>query len=219
MSCALKLTVSAILLCIFPLLLHGQNTQQDIDVAVTKCGVSSGDMAIIPKLESATQKQLTAWIAAHDCKNLKAFVDSRSYYRLVNAGAKLPPPPADLSLDYLMWPELKRLATISLSLNGPAQFVNELKPADIDFLVKQCAIDRADVDVIAKLDVDAQSRIFSWISGQDCKHLVPFKASRQYYRSLTPGQKIPMPPAGWDGSFLTEVEFARYADILAKAPW
>ncbi len=219
MNWALKLTVSALLFGIFPLLLHGQNTQQDIDVAVTKCGVSSGDIAVIPKLESATQKQLTAWIAAHDCKNLKAFVDSRSYYRSVNAGAKLPPPPADLSLDYLAWPELKRLASISLSLNAPPQFTNELKPADIDFLVRECGIDRADVDIIPELSVDTQSSISSLISAKDCKGFLPFKNSRQYYRSLIPGKAVQLTPVGWSVSYMTDSEFQRYLEILNKAPW
>jgi hypothetical protein len=219
MNCALKMTLSAVLFCIFPLLLQGQNTQQDIDVAVTKCGVSSGDIAIIPKLESATQKQLTAWIAAHDCKNLKAFADSRSYYRLVKTGAKLPPAPADLSLDYLTWPELKRLASISMSLNGPPQFVNELKPVDIDFLVKECSIDRADVDIISELSVHAQSSISSLISAKDCTGFLPFKNSREYYRSLIPGKAIQLTPVGWSVSYMTDSEYKRYLEILDKAPW
>jgi hypothetical protein len=127
------------------------------------------------------QKRITAWIAAHDCDHLRAFADSRKYYGLVKAGSKLPKTPDDWNLDYLTWPELKRLAGIIMSLEGASQLAHELTPADIQFLTGQCAIYRGDVDVIAQLDVDMQSRISSWIGANDCNQLRPFKDSREYY--------------------------------------
>jgi hypothetical protein len=94
----------------------------------------------------------------------------------------------------------------------------ELTAEEIDFLTKQCLIDRADVDMIKQLSNNAQANILKWTVAKDCKKLTPFKASREYYRMLKPGSRLPLPPAGWDFDWLTDDEYLRFVDILQKAP-
>jgi hypothetical protein len=94
----------------------------------------------------------------------------------------------------------------------------ELTAEEIDFLTKQCLIDRADVDMIKQLSNNAQANILKWTAAKDCKKLTPLKASREYYKKLKPGSRLPLPPPGWDFDWLTDEEYLRFVDILQKAP-
>jgi len=106
-----------------------------------------------------------------------------------------------------------------LLVEGKPEVRGQLTAIERDFLTGQCQIDRADVDVIEQLPEDGKRDVFPRIEKGDCKLLAAFKDSRAYFRSLKPGAKVPLPPAGWDSVYLTDDEFARYADIIANAPW
>jgi hypothetical protein len=94
----------------------------------------------------------------------------------------------------------------------------DLTPANIQFL-QQCKVIQADIDVIPKLSQEIQTKIASWITAKDCRKLVPYNASRKYFKELKSTVPLPLPPAGWNGAYLTEEEFAQYVDILTNAPW
>lgn len=98
----------------------------------------------------------------------------------------------------------------------------ELKAQDIDFLTKQCQIEQADVDVIPHLYKPMKMEMISRIDRRDCKLFEKFKISRAYFKQmkqLKPKSAIPLAPAGWDISHLTEEEFKQYIEILENAPW
>jgi hypothetical protein len=95
----------------------------------------------------------------------------------------------------------------------------QLTMEEIDFLTKQCLIDRADIDIIKHFDNIVQANILKWTVDKDCKKLTPFKVSREYYRKLGYDKPIPLAPAGWDIAYFTSEEFKRYVDIIEKAPW
>ena len=109
----------------------------------------------------------------------------------------------------------KVILTVTINLQNRQR---ELTAEEIDFLTKQCLIDRDDVDMIKQLSNNAQAQILKWASAKDCKKFTPLKATRNYYRQLKPGIKLPTPPATWDFDYLTEEEFLRYVNILNKAP-
>jgi uncharacterized membrane protein len=98
------------------------------------------------------------------------------------------------------------------------QILRPLTAEDIEFLTKQCQVAQVDVDIIPQLQKEGQADISKWAAAKDCKKLTPFKATRNYYRQLKPGARLPMPPAGWSFEYLTEEEFLRYSEILEKAP-
>jgi hypothetical protein len=100
-----------------------------------------------------------------------------------------------------------------------AKVRDKLTAEEISFLTSQCGIDQADVDIIPQLTERGREILFQRIEKRDCKLLVAFKASRNYYRQLRYDKPLPLPPAGWNGNYLTEKEFERYGDILLKAPW
>jgi len=108
---------------------------------------------------------------------------------------------------------------VSVTINRLYGRQKELTAEEIDFLTKQCFIDRADVDIIKILSDSQQAKILQWTAAKDCKMLAPFKATREYYRKLGYGKAIPLAPAGWGINYLTKEEFERYTDILEKAPW
>ena len=95
----------------------------------------------------------------------------------------------------------------------------ELRAQDIDFLTKQCSIDRSDVNVIPHLEEKTRMKLMSRIDRRDCKLMAPYKASREYFKSLKPKSKLPLPPAGWDTHYLTDKEFEQYTNLIANAPW
>ncbi len=98
------------------------------------------------------------------------------------------------------------------------QILRALTTEDVEFLTKQCQVSQADVDIIPQLPKEGQAGISKWAAAKDCKKLTPFKATRNYYRQLKPGARLPMPPAGWDFNYLTAEEFLRYSEMLEKAP-
>jgi hypothetical protein len=100
-----------------------------------------------------------------------------------------------------------------------ASLRTKLTTQDVEFLTKQCSIDRADVNVIPQLEEQTRMNLFSWIDKNDCKLFWAFKASRAYYKQLKPKARLPLPPAGWDSHYLTDDEFNKYSDIIANAPW
>jgi hypothetical protein len=108
---------------------------------------------------------------------------------------------------------------VMVTINQLYDRQRELAAEEIDFLTKQCLIDRADVDMIKQLSNNTQADILKWLAAKDCKKFTSFKASREYYRKLGYDKAIPLAPAGWSINHLTEKEFARYLDILDKAPW
>lgn len=97
--------------------------------------------------------------------------------------------------------------------------VRVLTAADKDFMAKQCQVPQMDIDVIPQLGRMAQGYIVQWIDAKDCRKFVPFKNTRNYYRQLNINKPIPLPPAGWNGRWLTEQEFKNYTHILGNAPW
>jgi len=48
----------------------------------------------------------------------------------------------------------------------------ELSSADKEFLIQQCQISQADIDIIPKLSQETQTKISAWIAARDCKALV-----------------------------------------------
>ena len=108
---------------------------------------------------------------------------------------------------------------VTVTINQLYDRQRELTAEEIDFLTKQCLIDRADVDIIKQLSNNTQADILKWIAAKDCKKFTAFKASREYYRKLSYDKAIPLPPVGWNTPYLTGEEFKRYLDILDKAPW
>lgn len=95
----------------------------------------------------------------------------------------------------------------------------ELNAQDVEFLTKQCSIDRADVNVIKQLEDQVRMKLISWTDRRDCKLMASYKASREYFKSLKPKSKLPLPPAGWDTHYLTDKEFEQYTDMIANVPW
>jgi hypothetical protein len=97
--------------------------------------------------------------------------------------------------------------------------VRKLTAEEKDFLIKQCLIDSSDLEIIPELSHDTQAQVLNRVAARDCSKFASLKASRNYYKSLKPGAKIPLAPAGWNISWLTDKEFQRYLEILDKAPW
>jgi hypothetical protein len=98
----------------------------------------------------------------------------------------------------------------------------ELSSADKDFLIQQCQVSQADIDIIPKLSQETQTKISAWITAKDCEKLVSFKTTRNFYRQLLqlkPDEQLPFPPAGWNGNYLTEDEFGHYSKILTSHPY
>jgi len=108
---------------------------------------------------------------------------------------------------------------LKVQMLKPEALRTDLTSQDIEFLTKQCLIDQVDVDVIPQLTQEGKGPIFSAINKGDCKQLIAFKASRNYFRQLKPKTKLPLPPNGWDTNYLTDKEFEQYSDIIANAPW
>lgn len=97
--------------------------------------------------------------------------------------------------------------------------VRPLTAADKGFMAGQCQVPQMDIDVIPQLGRMAQGYIVQWIDAKDCRKFVPYKNTRNYYRRLDINKPIPLPPAGWNGRWLTEQEFKNYVHILENAPW
>ncbi len=80
--------------------------------------------------------------------------------------------------------------------------------------LKRCLIERADVDVIPRLDKDARDRIFLWIDSGDCEKLKPFKVTREFLKKYTPPpDSAQMPPKGYDSQFLTADEQNHISEV------
>jgi hypothetical protein len=107
------------------------------------------------------------------------------------------------------------LVDISIKLDN----VRKLTVEEKDYLIKQCLIDSSDLDIIPELSHDTQAKVLTWVSARDCSKFASLKASRNYYKNLKPDAIIPLTPAGWNISWLTDKEFKRYLEILDKAPW
>lgn len=101
----------------------------------------------------------------------------------------------------------------------PAPPPERLTAADTQFLADQCKILQPDIDVIPKLSAKTQQDLLSRIAQRDCVLLQPFIASRNYLRQLKPNTVVPLTPAGWNVSYMTDEEFQQYLKILDSAPW
>ena len=99
----------------------------------------------------------------------------------------------------------------------PAQLTAE----DKQFLTSKCKIEPSDIDVIPKLAAKTQQQLLSRIAMRNCTLLNSFKAVRNYYNSLKPNVRLPMPPGDWGYAdiYLTEEEFNRYVKIMQEAPF
>ena len=92
-------------------------------------------------------------------------------------------------------------------------------PESAKFLTAQCGIAAADVEIIPLVSEKARAAVAAWLSAGDCNKFAAFKASRQYYRSLSLTKPVPLPPAGWSVEYLTEAEDQNYLNIMNNAPW
>jgi ankyrin repeat protein len=101
----------------------------------------------------------------------------------------------------------------------PAATASGLNAADMQFLAEQCKIEQADIDVIPKLDEKTKQFLLGRIALRDCSLFNRFVASRNYFRACKPNAALPMPPAGWDASYLTQEESKSWQKILDDAPW
>jgi ankyrin repeat protein len=96
-----------------------------------------------------------------------------------------------------------------------------LTAADKQFLTGECKIEQSDIDVIPKLDAKTQQMLLSRIAMRNCTLLNSFNAVRNYYRSLKPKERLPMPSGDWVNAdiYLTDEEFNRYVKIMQEAPF
>jgi hypothetical protein len=96
-----------------------------------------------------------------------------------------------------------------------------LSAADKQFLIAECKIEQADIDVITRLDIKTQQILLQRITMRNCTLLNSFKTVRNYYRSLKPKERLPMPTGDWVYAdiYLTEEEFNRYVKIMQEAPF
>ena len=96
-----------------------------------------------------------------------------------------------------------------------------LTAADKQFLTGECKIEQSDIDVIPKLDAKTQQMLLSRTAMRNCALLNSFKAVRNYYRSLKPKERLPMPTGDWVHAdiYLTDEEFDRYVKIMREAPF
>jgi hypothetical protein len=101
----------------------------------------------------------------------------------------------------------------------PAPAATSLSAADRTFLAQTCQVPAPDIDVIPQLDKDTQPELLSRIALRDCSLLQSFINSRNYFHQLKPNTAIPMPPAGWNASYLTEEEMKQFQSIMDSAPW
>ena len=102
----------------------------------------------------------------------------------------------------------------------PEATPSEITAADKQFLTGECKIDQSDIDVIPKLDAKTQQMLLSRIAMRNCTLLSSFKAVRNYYKSLKPKERLPMPTGDWVHAdiYLTDEEFNRYVKIMEEAP-
>lgn len=101
----------------------------------------------------------------------------------------------------------------------PAPVATSLSAADRAFLAQNCQVPAPEIDVIPQLDKDTQPQLLSRIALRDCSLLQSFINSRNYFHQLKPNTAIPMPPAGWDASYLTAEEMKQFQSIMDSAPW
>jgi len=101
----------------------------------------------------------------------------------------------------------------------PATVASGLNAVDKKLLVEQCKIEAQDVDVILKLDEKTKQFLLSRVALRNCSLFNGFIASRKYFRDCKPNSALPIPPAGWDASFLTDDEVKAWQKILDDAPW
>jgi ankyrin repeat protein len=101
----------------------------------------------------------------------------------------------------------------------PPPVATSLSAADRAYLADTCRMQPSDIDVIARLEKDTQKFLLARVALRDCSLLKGFVASRDYFRQLKPNTALPMPPAGWDGHYLSDEEFKKYQEIMDSAPW
>jgi hypothetical protein len=109
----------------------------------------------------------------------------------------------------------KVFVNVLIQLDNPRKLTVEEK----DFLIKQCFVDPADLDIISELNPNNQTTVLNGASTRDCSKIASFKASREYYKKLKPNATVPLTPVGWNISWLTDKEYQHYIDILNNAPW
>jgi len=96
----------------------------------------------------------------------------------------------------------------------PVNAQTVLTAEDVKFL-RGCNVEQADIDVIPNLSSDGQEKLQLVLesSRRNCSsaYIQSFKATRDYLKRLTPPPKpeqrpLPLPPQGYDRSFLTPAE-------------
>jgi hypothetical protein len=210
---------------------YAEVTKADRDFLQQQCQIFQNDADIIPNLAQNTQAALLTAIAARDCAKLTPFKNTRNYYHgllELRAGERMYCcTPEGWDKACLTSDELKHYEEILVShppcqddWPRPGSAGSGMSPAQRDFLLQQCRIPQADIDVIPQFIQKAQDNIARWIAENDARHLIPFKTTREYYRKLleNPGGKLPMPPATWDIDYLTREEFLNYINLLNHVP-
>ncbi|MGA9112030.1 MAG: hypothetical protein ACLPSL_16155 [Smithella sp.] len=109
----------------------------------------------------------------------------------------------------------KVFVNVLIQLDNPRKLTVEEK----DFLIKQCLVDPADLDIISELNPNNQTTVLNGANARDCSKIASLKASREYYRKLRLDAIVPLPPVGWSLGWLTDKEYQHYLDILNNAPW
>jgi len=98
-------------------------------------------------------------------------------------------------------------------------FPQKVTEEEKTFAAVQCKIDRADVDVIPRLEAPTRDYLIAGLKNRDCGKLSAFVTSRAYFHTLRKNMKIPQPPVGWNVLYLTDQEFNAYLDIMSTAQW
>ena len=97
----------------------------------------------------------------------------------------------------------------------------KLSTEDAKWLTEQCGVDRADVEIIEKLNPITEDELVSSIRARIKKDIVLFKVSRQYFRKwtkFTKGHWEPSPMEGWSIKYLTPQELRWWHDYNHTPP-
>ena len=98
-----------------PKILLAQVSDKDRDFAAKTCGIRSEDISTIDKLENKDiVRKLQGAITSHNCEALKAFKNTREFFKAQMATCDIIPPPKDYNSLYLTTPEETKLRELQM---------------------------------------------------------------------------------------------------------